>query len=175
MIDRKLLILILCCSLCQTYWTCVSDDKGSLLDAPMGLSQDDELKVDLYIEDCVIDGMTEVAGGYPGVFRNVTELTVECFVANIKDKTVKPKVQLFISPDENMDITEDYPGESMAFTIGPRERKKISLSGIIIGEGPPAGKNYAALYIDPHNEDTDYGDENLINNWSDAVEIWIED
>lgn len=174
MINKKIFLLILCCSLSQTYWTCVSGDKGSLFDAPMGISQDDELKADIYIEDCVIDGMAAVAGGHQGVIRNNTTLTATCFAANINNKTVKPKVQLYISSDENMDITEDYPGESVAVTIGPMERKKITLSGIIIGAGPDADKNYIALYIDPYNEDIYYGDENLSNNWSELVEIWVQ-
>jgi len=174
MINKKIFIFILCCSLSQTYWTCVSGDKGSLLDAPMGISQDDGLKADIYIEDCVIEGMVTVSGDHAGVIRNDTLLTATCFVANLNNKTVKPELQIYISADEDMDVSTSSLIESAVVTIGPMERKKITLSGIIIGNDPPVGKNYAAVYVDPHNEDIDYSDENLSNNWSELVEIWVQ-
>ena len=172
MVNNKIFILILCCGLSQTYWTCVSEDKGSLLDAPMGISQDKKAPADIYIEDCVIEGMVAVSGGQQGAIRNATSLTATCFAANLNDKTVKPKFQFFILSD----VPDYYPGVSETVTIGSKERKKITLSGIKIGDVPPLdGEYYVALYLDPHNEDIDYGDEDLSNNWSEPVEIWIED
>ncbi len=172
--NKRIFILILCCGLSQARWTCVSDDKGSLLDAPMGVSQDDVLKDDLYIEGCEIEGMATVAAGHDGAVRNDTALTATCFVANLSGRTASPSVAAYVSSDEDMDTIADYPFRSIAVTIAPLERKKITLSGIIIGDGPPSGRNYISVYLDPQNGDTGYADGDPGNNWSDPVEIWIE-
>ncbi|MCU0820880.1 MAG: hypothetical protein MUC95_00210 [Spirochaetes bacterium] len=175
MINKKMFIMILCCGLSQTYWTCVSDDKGRLLDAPMGIQQDDILKPDIYIDGCDIDGLVDFGGGNLGAKRNVTQVTLSCHIANLNDKSAEPEIRIYISANPSPDLSSFTLEDPVIFKIGPRERREIIFSGLIIGDEPAAGTNYIAVYADLNFDRPDQKEYDLSNNWSEPDDIWIED
>lgn len=167
------IILVCLCFLFETGWQCDSEESGSLLDSPAGVSQDAAFAGDIYIEDCVISGFMEEDG--KRVVNNETALTASCYAGNLSSDGVEIVLSAFISKDNEMDSKDDYCMQSDNFTIDRMQRKKIELKGISPGNEISEGLNYLSMYVSRSPDEGESADADNLNNWSQIFEFYYKE